>query len=33
MKRPAADRPSAGADGTPAINPRQFDVDTIAGCP
>jgi hypothetical protein len=32
MKRPAAYRPSAGAHGTPAINPRQFAIDTIAEC-
>jgi tRNA-dihydrouridine synthase B len=33
MKRPAANRPSAGADGTPAINPRQQAADTIAQMP
>ena len=32
MKRPAANRPSAGADGTPGINPRQHAADTIARC-
>jgi tRNA-dihydrouridine synthase B len=30
MKRPAANRPSAGADGTPATEPRQQTTDTLA---
>src|SRR5256884_6691609 len=33
MKRPAANRPSAGADGTPGIKPRQHPADTIAPFP
>jgi hypothetical protein len=32
MKLPAANRPSAGADSTPAITARQFAADTIARC-